>query len=426
MSKTEYPTAPTASQREAEIEAALTAKLDQMAKAHEDRVLEGISDMISRHEGASNSEIPTTYNRNGEEVHRTEKAGNRVYRSMPLTPEERALRNEDGDQWMKNWMAGLIENNGAAQMQARAKLDQIFPQFARADTLEGAADSSGGFAAGSGGVLLPRVLEELVAIARDKVAKMGSWATTYVMSAQEHNIPTGDAMTAYMVGEATSPMPASGGEPTFAQVPLVANRGAARAVLGNDLMEDAAVNVVNFITMRGGAALGAQEDVQFLQGTPITKLAGTAHTEITSTELKYTDIVNMYTLVGQQYRSGSRWLVSPFVLGAMANVRDGMGRPFYQSLLDPPVTVGDDAGAQGTLLGRPVHEAALPAGDIYFGDVSANYAIGRRQGIRVDVSREFYFDTFRTIFLIHQRIAGNNIDVLAGRQAAGITSATSL
>ncbi len=430
------PTGPDRTERELQIEAAIGAKLDEIAAAHESRVMEGVAEMIERHSSVDAGSIPSTVNRSGEAVIRTESPTAGLYRSLPLAPAERRFRNPDADHWMREWAVGAVENNGAQRMQAEAKLDALYPDLkARADGLEGAADSAGGFAAGTGGVLMPRVMEELVAINRDANAKMHLWATNYSMTAQEHNVPTGAAMTAFMVGEATSPV--TQGEPTFAQVPLVAHRGAAKAIMGNDLLEDAAVNIVSFITQRGGAVLGVLEDSEFFSaGTGsaphVTKLAGTAHGEVSSAELKYTDVVNMFTGVPQQYRENSRWLVSSNVLGLMANVRDGNGRPFYQSLLDPPMMLTDDAnggamaGAQGTLLGRPLHEAALPAGDIYFGDVGANYAIGRRHGIRVDVSREFLFDTFRTIFLIHQRIAGNNLDTVAGEQAAGIVSATSL
>jgi HK97 family phage major capsid protein len=114
------------------------------------------------------------------------------------------------------------------------------------------------------------------------------------------------------------------------------------------------------------------------------------------------------------------------VLALLANVRDGQGRPFYQSLLDPPMAIADEPGAVGMLLGHPVHEVVLTAGDIWFGDPMACYAVGRRHGIRVDVSREFRFDTFRTMFLIHQRFAGQNVDTAAAQICSGITSCTSL
>ena len=116
---------------------------------------------------------------------------------------------------MAEFMKGLVDNDKVMMQTARAKLDTLFP-YMRADTLEGTASGVGGFAGGTGGTLLPRPLEQLVAIARDRTAQLWRWATTYVMTAQEHNIPTGTAVTSSMVLEATMPPV----EPTWAQVPL--------------------------------------------------------------------------------------------------------------------------------------------------------------------------------------------------------------
>jgi HK97 family phage major capsid protein len=433
MSNESLPTGPDKKAREQQVEAALHAKLDAIAKRHEENVLGSIGEMIARHETADRSDIPDVVNRSGERVSRLQSPTSRLYRSMPR--DEREYRSPDSDHWCQQWLSGVMQNDGATQALAKARLDEIFPQFARADTLEGAADAAGGFAAGTGGVLMPRVLEELVAINRDRVAKMARFATTYQMTAQEHNIPTGAAMTAFMVGEATSGL--TQGEPAFAQVPLVAHRAIAKAIMGNDLLEDAAVNVVNFVTRRGGAILGVLEDTEFFDaGTGsaphVTKLSGTTFDEETDGVMSYNDVLTMYQALPQVYRATARWFLASDVISLLAQVRDGLDRPFYQSLMDPPMIMDDSPeggpmpGAQGTLLGKPVHEVPLTSGDIWFGDPSAAYAIGRRSGIRVDVSREFLFDTFRTIFLIHQRIAGNNIDTGAAQYATNVSSATTL
>lgn len=421
------PTGPSKNEIDQRVQAAIHAQLDSIAARNEERVLEGVAEMIGRYSEPDRSNVPEIVNRAGETVHKLRSPTERLYRSMP--EEERSIRNPDSDHWMAEFVRGLLANDVARRHQASARLQSLFPEMSRADTLEGAADASGGFAGGTGGVLLPRPMENLVAIARDRIAKMARYATTYTMTAQEHNIPTGTAVTGYMVAEATSPT--TQGEPTWDQVPLIARRGAAKLVLGNDLLEDAAINVVNFVTRRGGMALGALEDQQFFQtgdgnAPNVTKLSGTAFTETTSGALSYTDVVDMYKSLQQEYRSGARWFVAADVLGFLANVRDGNGRPFYQGLLERPAFLADEPGAVGMLLGHPVHEVVLTNGDIWFGDPEATYAVGRRHGVRVDVSRELYFDSFRTIFLIHQRFAGNNVDTAAAQYAQGITSATSL
>jgi len=426
------PTSVSPEERDKRLESAVTATLDSIAKKHENDLMDRVAEMIARHEQVDRSKVPEYLNRDGGQVAKTSSPTSPLYRSMPAAV--RAIRSPDFDHWAREFFVGQYHNDGARTMQARAKINEIHPDYMRADLLEGAADTTGGFADGSGATLLPRPLEALIAIGRDRVAKMARFATTYTMTAQEHNVPTGAAMTGYMQVEGTSPTTTGS---SFAQKPLIAHRAVAKAIVSTDMLDDAAVNVVSFITQRGGAALGVVEDAQFFKagtGTApnVTKLAGTAYAELSSAELKYTDVVGMYNTLGQPYRNNARWFVSADVLGFMANVRDGNGRPFYQSLMDAPMVFDDSAdggpmaGAQGTLLGRPVHDVPLTAGDIFFGDPSAAYAIGRRGGITIESSREFLFDTYKTMFLISQKIAGNNLDASAGFLASGIASATSL
>jgi HK97 family phage major capsid protein len=429
------PPSPESPEGVARFEAAIHAKLEAIAMRHEQKMLEGVSEIIAAYERPDRSGIPDLLNRNGESVARLSRPWDSSPERMRLAEPERRLRTFDSDHWNLQWLRSIRDGDFAGRMEADAKLSGIFPDLYRADTLEGVASGVGGFADGTGGVLLPRPLESLVAIALRKIAKMSRWARTYIMTQQEHNIPTAAAATAYMQGEATSPL--TGGEPALAQKPLIAHDAIGKLILGRNMLDDEAANIVPVFVQLMGDALAELEDAEFLKagtGTAphVTKLAGTAYAEISTGELKFRDVLAMYRNVPQRYRDNAMWLVAGDVLGFMSNVRDGMGRPFYGSLLDPPMAISDAstgdrmAGAVGTLLGKPVHEVDLTAGDIYFGDVSRNYAIGRRRGITVEASKDFFFDTRRVIWIISQRIAGNNIDTSAGQLAAGITSATSL
>ena len=109
-----------------------------------------------------------------------------------------------------------------------------------------------------------KALEALVAINRDRTAKAWRYVTPYQMTTQQHNVPTGAAMTAYMQDETTTPTTTGA---TFSHVPLVAFPGIAKAIVGNDLLADSAVNLVSFFTRRGGAALGVLEDNEIFKVT---------------------------------------------------------------------------------------------------------------------------------------------------------------
>lgn len=434
--KTTILAGPGPDEQQARLEAVVHSQLQAIADKAEQRMLGDVAEMIAKYDGQRDrSVVPDTVNEHGETVIRVKRAWDESPERMRLPEAERKYRTFDGDHWIVQWLRSFKSKDFAGRMTADAKLRTIYPDLYRSDTLEGAADASGGFADGSGGVLLPRPLEQLVAIAVSKIAKMSRWARMYTMTAQEHNVPTAAAATAYMQGEATSPT--TGGEPTLAQVPLVAHEAIGKLILGKTLLEDQAANVVPTFVGLMGDALAELEDSEFLKaGTGsaphVTKLAGTAYSETTSGSLGLNDVLTMYRNVPQRYRDNAMWLVASDVLGFLSTVRDGQGRLLYSNLFDPPMALDDSstgdrmAGAVGTMIGKPVHEVDLTAGDIYFGDVYRNYAIGRRRGITVEMSTDFYFDTRRTIWLVSQRIAGNNIDTSAGQQAAGITGATSL
>lgn len=415
-------------ERQKRIEAALFAKLDTIAQAHEDRMLDGLTDILAKYEVPDPGRAPEIVNRKGETVHRLSSPTEPMYRRMP--EDLRAVRNPDSDHWMAEWLRGLYAKNHSQLIQASGKLESM---FGRAETLEGAADASGGFAGGTGGVLLPRPLEAVVMVERDRVAKMQRWATEYTMTAQEHNIPTAGAMVAYMVNEGSPGLiEASTGEPTLGQVPLIARKAMVRAQASVEILEDAAVNLVSVFTQRAGARLGALEDEQFfrdgstgVEAPNVVRLTPNLFSETTAGNLIYADLLAMYSNVQQEYRDNSRWLMASNVLQALAGVLSvSDGRPFYASLLDPPTPITDDASAVGTLLGRPVHEVVMTSGDAFFGDVRACYAIGRRRGITVAASEHFLFSSQRVVWLISERFAGNNIDTSAGQLVSGITTAS--
>jgi len=429
------PPAPDSPEGLQRVQDAMHAQLDAIASRAEERMLEGMAEIIARYEKPNPSRIPTLVNSAGDTVITTSRAWDSSPERMRLPEEERKYRTWDGDHYMRSWLKAMQEGDYAGRVQADGKLQTIFPALYRADTLEGAATTTGAFPAGTGGVLIPRPIEALVAVALSKVAKMYRWARTYTMTSQTSQIPTAGAATAYMQGEATSPL--TGGEPGLAQVVLTAYNAMGKLILGRDFLDDEAQNVIPVFVQLMGDALAELEDSEFLRlGTGTaphpTKLTPLLFTETTSAALGFGDVVKMYADVPQRYRDNGMWLVNPTVLRLMAGVRDGNGRQLYTDMLRPPQFIGDTAnasmydGAVGTIFGKPVHEVDLTAGEIFFGDVSRAYAIGRRRGITVEASRDFLFDTRRVIWLVSERIAGNNVDTTAGLLCQGITSATSL
>jgi len=366
---------------------------------------------------------PTGYTRHGEPVHRMSSPTWPIYRRM--SPEEREWRNPDSDHWMAEWLRGFSSRDHARMAIANAKLEGM---FGRATVNEGVAGAAGAESTGTGGALIPRPLEAVVMIARDREAKARRFATIYQMTRQNHQIPTAAAMTASMVGESTS---SAQGEPTFASVDLIAKVACVKAVATEELLDDSAVNVVNVFAVRGGGALGVLEDDQVFKlgdgtGNNIsTSFGGVAYTEATSTILGFKDIAGMYFGLPQQYRTGSVWMAPGAVLNLLTGVRGGSeGRPLYAGMNETPRAFVDDPWAIGSIFGRPVYEIPMTPGRIWFGNPEQHYAFGSRQGIQVKVSEHVRFAEREIMWLITERFAGNVVDSTAAVVTDGITSAT--
>jgi len=134
----------------------------------------------------------------------------------------------------------------------------------------------------------------------------------------------------------------------------------------------------------------------------------------------------MYYAVAQEYRDNAVWFAASNVLQILSGVRDTTGRPLYMGLTDVPGPITDDRGAIGAIFRRPVYEVPFSNGELWFGDPSAQYAFGSRQGIEVDVSEHVRFAEREVMWLITQRFAGANLDSSASQYATGITTATSV
>ena len=346
-----------------------------------------------------------------------------------MSEREQQFRSADSDHWYREWIVGQFRKDRGQMLNAEAQLEGIYGRaYCRAALAEGAAGAAGAISAGAGGDLIPRPLENVVLIARDRVAKMRRFASSLTMTAQTHTIPTAAAMTAAMVGESTT---ATESAPTPGNVQVSARKGQVVALATQELLDDAAINLVNLYATRAGGKLGELEDDQFWQdgdgaGNNISAhFGGTAYAETTSGALGYVDVVAMYYAVGQAYRDNARWFAAADVLQFMANVRDGNGRPMYQGLQERPGALSDDAGAVGTILNKPVHEVPTTDGEIWFADAAALFTVATRQGIVTSASTHVKFDLDQVMWKFTQRFDGQNVDTVAGQHASGITSATS-
>jgi len=356
--------------------------------------------------------------RSGVEVHRLMSPTEPLY--SRFSDEEKQWRSPDSDHWNAEWFRGQLSKNSARMARANAGLEEI---YGRALMTEGAAGALGAIAGGTAGELMPRPMEQIVLLARDRVSKMRRFASHISMTSQTHTVPTAAAMTAHNTAEEVT---ATDGSPAIAQVQLTARKGQVTSLFTVELMQDNAINLVNMLAKRGGGALGVNEDNQFFKlgdgSAPNCSafLASTAHS-ITTGDLRFTDVVEMYFGVSQEYRQQAVWLASANVLQMMTSFRNATtGTQFYLGLTDKPGPITDDPTAEGTVMRRPVYEVPFTDGTLWFGDPSAAYVIGTRVGITSAMSEHVHFNLDQVMWKMTQRYDGINVDLVAGQHALAI------
>jgi HK97 family phage major capsid protein len=168
--------------------------------------------------------------------------------------------NAAGGEACGDWIRGYATRDVELRQHAEARIVARWGAGAivRADTEEGAAGALGAMSAGTGGTLIPRPLEAIVMVARDKVGKMRSLASIYNMTRLQHNIPTAGSMTVAQVSEGAT---SAQGEPDFGQVPLIAHKSQTRARATVEMLADSSFHIAMIYAQRAGSAFAANEDV---------------------------------------------------------------------------------------------------------------------------------------------------------------------
>lgn len=364
-------------------------------------------------------------NRHGEPVARLASPTEGIYRRF--SEEERKWRTPDSDHWMAEWIRGHLIKDHGRMAHANDRLGDIFGRA----MVEGTAGAGGAISSSAtGGDLISRPLENVIMIALETEAKMRRLAEFLPMTKQQHNIPTLAAVTTGMIAENSPITPTAPGTDNR---PLIAKKAAALITVSSELLEDADVNVVSLLARRAGSAMAALEDTQCCTSNGSApnvsaRITATAYSEATSTELTRGDLTGVIYRTPQPYRQGAVWLVANNVLGLIAGAADVNGRPLFQALSERPLTIGDAMGgvAVGSLLGFPVVEMPIPAGEILFGNIKKLYVMGVRAGVRMASTDgySFYNDAIDVRFTY--RFDANTLDTTtnAGGLIAGITSFT--
>jgi len=190
--------------------------------------------------------------------------------------------------------------------------------------------------------------------------------------------------------------------PNFGQVQLDAKKCCGLTILSNELVADAAVDILDYLMELFGEAIAKAEDTQWLAGTgsPVTGILGSGSVNTVTMDagktgfanIDFEDVRNMIYAVIQAARVGGQFYLHGDILNSLQGERDNEGRYIWL----PP-----SQGRGGTIWGYPYNETDVMPGIsssaketkfVAFGN--PRYTLfGDRRRITIDTSTDAYVDT---------------------------------
>lgn len=210
--------------------------------------------------------------------------------------------------------------------------------------------------------------------------------------------------------------------PAIGRITLHANKLTGLTYVSDELLADAAVNVVNFLVALFGEAIAYEEDKQFLTGLGMGKplgviLGGTAVNRVAPSKIQYADITAMLKAMPAWAQADGVWVTTLAGLEQLLLIRSGVytGSGIDETKGVPLLTaLGPIAGIAGalpmTILGKPIILTdKLPAvgtkGDIIFCNFDW-YLVGDRGTLEVASSIHHRFATDETTLRFVKRVDG--------------------
>lgn len=213
---------------------------------------------------------------------------------------------------------------------------------------------------------------------------------------------------------------------TLAPIPFNSGEIYANAAATQRLLDDAAINIDNWLIESLDREFTRQENIAFLAGDGVNKPNGlltyaqggsnaNAHPGgpiiVGEVAINYDSLVDALYGLGAPYRQNASWLMSSLTAAFIAKLKDANGLPIWRE--------GLVVGQPATLLGRPVEiDEGMPGpatGNlaIAFGDFKAGYLINDRIGTRV--LRDPYTNKPFVMFYATKRVGAGVLDPFAIR-----------
>lgn len=230
---------------------------------------------------------------------------------------------------------------------------------------------------------------------------------TIISTAGDREIPVMDGLPA--AGWVAEGGAVEEDDPTYAQVVLGAHKGDLLTKVSEELVEDSAFDMPTHLAQQFGGALGALEEIAFVNGDGSGKPTGAIQgasagiTFASNSAIAADELFDMQHSVKRRYRNRSTWLVLDSTLKAFRKLKDTTDQYIWQP--------GLQAGQPDTLLGRPIQVSdGMPAIgatliSVLFGDFRA-YWIADRTTRNLQRLDELYRGVGQIGFRMYFRVDG--------------------
>lgn len=211
---------------------------------------------------------------------------------------------------------------------------------------------------------------------------------------------------------------------TYGQINIPAGTMMLTQPVSNNLIEDAAFDVLGDSTDAFAEAKALGEDDAFLNGVgagqpmgilteagtngPAQVASGTSSQIFTGTDAHNGKrLIDLYYKVPAQYRKAAVWLMTSLTMAAAENLVDAQKRPIVSSLINASMAMGEPV----LIKNRPVFidefvpEIGASSNSIIFGDLHG-YIITDRVGVSMQRLSELYAETNITLLLLRCRLGG--------------------
>ena len=263
--------------------------------------------------------------------------------------------------------------------------------------------------ASDGGYLVPEEMDSrlLDVLQEENIFRQ---LATVITTSGEHKINiTADKPAALWVAEGGA---LTFGDAKFAQKTLDAHKLHVGVKVTNELLNDNAFNLENYIIDQFGKAIGNAEEDAFINGTGAGQPTGILTTAAADSEMTLTtaganisadDILNLVYKLKRPYRKNAVFLVNDATLAAIRKLKDANQAYMWQ----PSLQVGEPDRLLGYSIYTSIFMPTIAAGNMIlaFGDFSY-YNIGDRGTRTFNELREIYMPNDQTGFLMMERVDG--------------------